>query len=342
MVAFTSSSDYQEQKAEADILLKGRALVEETEFYHDWEFQILVRRFEGELIQCHILRRSNGQLLVDILVNWPFFDCSEPIRHPDGNIYVLTNAGGNTLINLTDRHVTLCAGDGYGWDVVLNYSGKDMTFAVDSMVPGGAERVVYDFRTPNARPLPIIEHHPCNIVGTHPRYIKAREEMERFYTNQDEAAVTTVVFEEWTLSISQYKTERGAWSYSRGVVKKDGVVLADIKRNYPAFPYLFLRHPNGKAYLLCGEDYQGYTIVNLTDGEAKSFVSRDWLHGVGFCWADILGFDADRKTLSVAGCYWGAPYEIVEYDLSCPEWLPFRILRTRLMQDQTQDEEDDD
>lgn len=113
---------------------------------------------------------------------------------------------------------------------------------------------------------------------------------------------------------------------------------------YSAFPFGWAEgHSNGHDYLLCGEDYQGYTVIELDtkerkdllpesvpkqytykdqNGVEKSGVVDTYPNGYGFCWADIKP-SPDRNVLAVSGCYWACPYEVVLYDFSDPMRLPY-------------------
>lgn len=81
-----------------------------------------------------------------------------------------------------------------------------------------------------------------------------------------------------------------------------------------------------KEYLVCGEDYQGYTIINVTDARVHNFVPDDWLNGTGFCWISHT-FVPETQELKVEGCFWACPYEIVTYDFSDPDTVPLKELK---------------
>ena len=117
----------------------------------------------------------------------------------------------------------------------------------------------------------------------------------------------------------------GGWGYSRGIITRsaDGERIAEVKRNYGSFWHCYVEHPNGNEYLLCGEDYQGYTTVNLTEGRTHIYFPDEGYDGRGFCWAKIYP-SPDGKTLAVDGCYWACPYEIVLFDFQTPDELPYR------------------
>lgn len=125
------------------------------------------------------------------------------------------------------------------------------------------------------------------------------------------------------LAIDRYATGPRTWQYSRGLVTRvsDGKVIADVKRNYGHFLHSWVQHPNGKEYLLCGEDYQGYMVVELSSADVKIHLPCSAENGGGFCWAAIRP-SPDGTVLAVQGCIWAAPYDLVFYDFSEPLNLP--------------------
>jgi hypothetical protein len=123
----------------------------------------------------------------------------------------------------------------------------------------------------------------------------------------------------YKLSITAFKTSPGCWSYTQGLVyRKDGDnPLAEIRRNYSAFPYLFIEgHPKGD-FLVCGADYQGQTIIALDTGKRRDHLSDGADKGHGFCWASHK-YEPSAQVLVVDGCIWACPYEFRFYDFSDP------------------------
>lgn len=132
----------------------------------------------------------------------------------------------------------------------------------------------------------------------------------------------------YQLVISKYPSREGCWSLSRGEVfrTKDLKLIGDVKRNYYQFPFAWAEgHKNGHDYLICGEDYQGQTIIELDTGERKDYLPFVAYKGFGFCWASICP-SPDLTKLLVSGCIWAAPYEIVVYDFTNPLSLPYKEL----------------
>jgi hypothetical protein len=118
-----------------------------------------------------------------------------------------------------------------------------------------------------------------------------------------------------------------SWHYSRGIVSRqaDGVVIADVRRNIGHFWHTWIEHPNGKEYLLCGEDYQGYCVINLSLESYQVYFPQSGYNGGGFCWTAVYP-SPDKVVLAVDGCYWACPYEVVFYDFRTPDTLPYKEL----------------
>lgn len=129
----------------------------------------------------------------------------------------------------------------------------------------------------------------------------------------------------YKLVVSNFKTIKGSWNYSRGTVfKKDSdTPISVINRNYGSFPFTFVEaHKNGHDYLICGEDYQGQTIIELDTGKRVDYLLKSAEQGHGFCWVNMTA-SPDKQMLAVEGCFWACPYEIVFYDFSDPFNFPY-------------------
>lgn len=129
----------------------------------------------------------------------------------------------------------------------------------------------------------------------------------------------------YSLEITTYKTREGAWDYTRGVVSQRGTIIAEIKRNYQDFPYLFIEgHRNGHDYLICGEDYQGYTCVELDTGTRVDQLPQY------FVWAKITPHK-NNSVLVVEGFYLGGKRIVAAYDFTHPLQIPYTKRNLRLL-----------
>jgi len=141
----------------------------------------------------------------------------------------------------------------------------------------------------------------------------------------------------YCLTIKAYSTDKDpksrGWGYSQGLVghleaspvgafQKD--LIADVRLNYGHFPFQWIEnHPDGHDYLICTEDYQGLTVIQLDTGKRKDYLPLEAYYGSGFCHVDFQP-SPDKTLLAVSGCYWAAPYECRFYDFLQPLKLPYR------------------
>jgi hypothetical protein len=158
-------------------------------------------------------------------------------------------------------------------------------------------------------------------------YWKARKLWYIFnppYSKRRKKEITrSIQWQDYELIIEYYDQGKGFTGYSRGIVHdlKTGEILFDVKRNYSHFWYAWTSHSNGNKYMLCGADYQGQTVLNLTQKTRADFVPDSAKKGYGFCWIDVFPLGNE---LVVEGCYWACPYEKVTYDFSEPDKLPYK------------------
>jgi hypothetical protein len=173
--------------------------------------------------------------------------------------------------------------------------------------------------------------HPQTQVIADERYVDWRKRIDAFFVSENrlEAAAKTVLSPcgNYRLEICQYSTGPSTWIVSRGIVtcQRDGQLIADVKRNHGHFWHAWVKHPNGNDYLLCGEDYQGYSVINLTTGKSNIYFPDAGYKGGGFCWTAVYA-SPERLMLAVDGCYWACPYEIAFFDFRHPDQLPLTEL----------------
>ena len=126
----------------------------------------------------------------------------------------------------------------------------------------------------------------------------------------------------YELEVSRYGAGENTWNYSRGEVRRvaDQSAVADVLRNYGTFWFCWVSRGDDE-YVLCGEDYQGYNVINLSTGMNVLTFPREAFNGAGYCWGQVHP-SLDGTTLAVEGCYWAAPYSLTFYDFSDPTRSP--------------------
>jgi len=132
----------------------------------------------------------------------------------------------------------------------------------------------------------------------------------------------------YVLEVTSHATSKGCWAYTRGRVFKGTRLIETIYRNYSGFPYAYIaRHANGHSYLICGEDYQGQTVIELDTGKRVDHMPEAGKHGFGFCWV-VVNPNPDGTLLAVEGCVWACPYQVQVIDFAEPLNAPWLILHT--------------
>lgn len=126
----------------------------------------------------------------------------------------------------------------------------------------------------------------------------------------------------YELKLFTAATKPGSWNCSVGQVwtTSDAAAplkIAQVNRNYHAFPFAWVQQGD-EEYLVCGEDYQGITVVRCGDGHAVSKVER-------FCHAEFLP-SPNGKFLYTSGCHWACPYESKVYDIQDILKLPWPLI----------------
>jgi predicted protein tyrosine phosphatase len=124
------------------------------------------------------------------------------------------------------------------------------------------------------------------------------------------------------LSTSIWTGADGGWSYSRGLVRRsdNDSIVADIQRNHAMFWHCWVAQ-GGREYLLCGEDYQGYNVIEADSGRNVFTFPPEAFEGRGFCWTGVKP-SPDCQTLAVEGCFWACEAELVLFNFSNPMASP--------------------
>jgi hypothetical protein len=157
-------------------------------------------------------------------------------------------------------------------------------------------------------------------------YLIARQGVEPYFKKSNKQGSRTQVISpcgKYQLEIDHYRTIEGGWDYSRGIVteRKTATKIAEIKKCAPDFWYCW----TGK-YLLCSEDPQGYTIIDLDNKTSFTYIDPKARGGLGFEWIDVKPSPSGRY-LAVQGQYMGSGKTTVVYDFRAPTKLPLTKLR---------------
>ena len=183
-----------------------------------------------------------------------------------------------------------------------------------------------------------------NNIADSKKYKENRKEIEKSskkYSISPDPQIINSPSGNYKLTIYELQTEKGYWNYSKGVITdlKTDEEIFTILRNYDTFLYQWIGHQNGNEYLLCGEDYQGYICLNLTEKKRHVYFPEKW----PFCWISVEEYDKKYdNSIIIEGCHWGDTYQRVEYDLSNPDELPYKELSREYIKEEWEDDEDDE
>lgn len=171
-------------------------------------------------------------------------------------------------------------------------------------------------------------------LSTADKYLVKRGKVDEFFTPEnarlDCQHTASSPSGKYRLVTTPYGTKPGSWNYTLGEVYRvpespetERVKVAEVRRNYSSLWCAWVEnHPvTGHDYLLTGEDYQGFTVVNLSTGKVSTHIPDEAFAGHGWCpvSAEVLPAQEAGVTLKVSGCYWACPYEVRLYDFSAPD-----------------------
>jgi hypothetical protein len=108
----------------------------------------------------------------------------------------------------------------------------------------------------------------------------------------------------------------GEFSVAVIIDRRDGAQIAVIHRDHHRFWHAWITRDNVE-YLVCSEDLEGQTVVDLTNRKIASVTCEN----DPFIWTDFH-LSNDGKMLAVMGCYWACPYMVTVYDFRDPTSLP--------------------
>ncbi len=155
-----------------------------------------------------------------------------------------------------------------------------------------------------------------------------RKETARFCIESNKIEATKISCQQYQICLTKYFTKKGCWEHIGADIYHDQDLILHINRNYGCFwHYWIMEHPKtGHDYLLCGEDYQGYNVIDLTARINYAYLPKAAKQGIGWCWCVVEDFDKSTLELKVIGCHWACPEERLVFDFSDPTQMPLPIL----------------
>ncbi|MGO4500091.1 hypothetical protein AB4114_29875 [Paenibacillus sp. 2RAB27] len=125
------------------------------------------------------------------------------------------------------------------------------------------------------------------------QFLKERTEMMHYFQEMfhkpEETEIINSPSKKFKLVVHHYNHEEGItrYNYTKGIVTdSDNNIIDTIYRNLDPFLYSWVE-VNGTEYLLCGLDYQGYSVVDLLNRQTKHYIPEEAYKGRGFCWASL-------------------------------------------------------
>jgi len=93
----------------------------------------------------------------------------------------------------------------------------------------------------------------------------------------------------------------------------DGERMGKIIRNEADFPFLFVENRDGKDYLMCAEDYQGFTLINITDGKKYDYIPEKSKRELALRITDFH-LTPNKECVAIEGFGKLKPSDIIESD----------------------------
>ena len=111
-----------------------------------------------------------------------------------------------------------------------------------------------------------------------------------------------------------FKVKDRFWAYTLGKVidSSNKKILHTIKRDSDKFPFVFVEGHGGSDYLLCGEDRQGQTIIELNTGQTITHIGEKAKRDMEFSWQKFH-VSPEKKFIGIEGYAKSKHNEFPEY-----------------------------
>lgn len=120
-----------------------------------------------------------------------------------------------------------------------------------------------------------------------------------------------------TITPVAFKEDKRYWAFTIGKIYKKkknmtGDLITVIHRNSEKFPFAFLEGKDGHDYFICGEDYQGQSVIQLDTGEQIDFIGEKAKRNMEFC-QQKFHLSPDGTTLAIEGYARNKPTDVTEF-----------------------------
>jgi hypothetical protein len=116
----------------------------------------------------------------------------------------------------------------------------------------------------------------------------------------------------YSLEITPFEISKNSWDYCEARIYNnlESEYMMSVYRNYGNFPYCWLEGHKAGDFLICAEDRQSLTMIDLLTGENHTFVTQDAKKGLGFCPASF-DISPEMDKICIEGCQWADAYKVI-------------------------------
>tara|TARA_B100001094_G_scaffold72498_1_gene68790 strand:+ start:1116 stop:1937 length:822 start_codon:yes stop_codon:yes gene_type:complete len=112
--------------------------------------------------------------------------------------------------------------------------------------------------------------------------------------------------------VSWLNRSKTKFYYTTASIFKDGKEIFTTHRNSSDFPFGFIENwPDGNDYFMFAEDLQGRSVLNLTTGKCRHYISEKAQRGIEFSWSKMHP-TPNGKYLAVEGNVKHKPKDLLD------------------------------
>jgi len=159
------------------------------------------------------------------------------------------------------------------------------------------------------------------------KYKKYIDDLDKFYDKSNIFKEENYVLESGhTMLVEYYKVQNHPNITKATIYNRMDKNLIELKRNYSNFPFTCIRHSNAFYYLICGEEYQGFTVLNLETFKKNNHTSLSCYKRKGFCPYEWT-YEKINNMLYVVGCDYFGEEKNLSYDFEFPDAIKLHKYR---------------